>query len=233
MISVAAIALGLAAGGLAIANSSPGSTAVPNTVEVTGTASVNARPDTLTADLTVQVVRSSSKAALDENNVEMQDLQRALRRGGVPSKDIATSNLTVGRNYNSNGKASGYVAVHSLSVTLKNLAKAGSVISAAQASVGNDVSIDSISYSLVNVVGILNSARTIAVHNALAAARVLAVAAGSSVTGVSKITDQSTSSAPIPFNGAAAQKRSSGSVPLSPGTQSITATVDVVFLLSN
>jgi hypothetical protein len=121
-------------------------------------------------------------------------------------------------------------------VTLTDLAKSGSLISVAQSSVGNDVSIDNISYSLVNVNTVLDSARAAAVHNALTAARALANAAGSSVGVVTKITDQSTSTPPINFNNASAQKRTSGSassVPLSPGTQSVSATVDVVFTLSN
>lgn len=232
--SIAAVALALAAGGLALANLSPNTAA--NTVEVTGTATVNARPDTLTVNFTVQVVRPSSNAALSRDNAEMSVLQGVFRRGGVRAKDLATSNLTVGKNYNSSGEPAGFVASNSLAVTLTDLAKSGSLISVAQSSVGNDVSIDNISYSLVNVNTVLDSARAAAVHNALAAARALANAAGSSVGVVTKITDQSTSTPPINFNNAPAQKQASGSassVPLSPGTQSVTATVDVMFTLSN
>ncbi|HUY06788.1 MAG TPA: SIMPL domain-containing protein [Acidimicrobiales bacterium] len=234
--SITAIALAIAAGGIALANSAPSAMAVADTVEVTGTATINAKPDTLTVNLTVQVVRPTSNAALTRDNAEMSALQRVFRQGGVPAKDLATSNLTVGKNYNSNGKPSGYIASNSLTATLKDLANAGALISAAQSSVGNDASIDNISYSLENVNGVLNLARAAAIRNARTSADVLAEAANSAVVSVAKITDQSNSTTPIPFNYAAAQKRSAGpatAVPLRPGTQAVTATVDVVFSLSS
>ena len=234
--SVTAIALAIAAGGIALANSAPSATAAADTVEVTGTATINAKPDTLTANFTVQVVRHTSDAALTRDNAEMSALQRVFRHAGVPAKDLATSNLTVGKNYNSNGKPSGYIASNSLTVTLTDLANAGALISAAQSSVGNDASIENISYSLVNMIGVLNSARAAAVRNARTSADVLAQAANSTVVSVAKITDQSTSTTPIAFGNATAQKHAGSSgaaVPLSPGTQPVTATVDVVFSLSN
>jgi hypothetical protein len=235
--SIAAIALALAAGGLAL--SKPTSSAAPTrgTVELTETATVAARPDTLVVDLTVQVVKTTSSAALREDNIEMSTVQGVFRRAGVPKKDLSTSSFTVGKNYNTNGKAAGYVASNSLEVTLKDLAKSGAVISSAQSTVGNDVSIDDISYSLVNVNAALNAARATAVRNARAAADVLAKAAGTKVIGITKISDQSASNSPSPitFNKVATpqSKTSVPSVPLNPGTQPVTATVDIVFSLAN
>lgn len=236
--SIVAAAIAIAALGLALANSSPAGSSIPRgTVDVTGTATINARPDTLMVNFTVQVIRSSSNAALRRDNSEMSALQKVFRRADVPAKDLSTSNLTVGQNFDSNGRPAGYMASNSLTVTLTDLGRSGALISSAQSAVGNDVSINNISYSLVNVNDVLDTARATAVRRARNAATVLAKSAGSAVNGVVKITDQSTTSTtPIPFSNAVTPKSTAGSgppVPLRPGTQPVTATVDVVFSLSS
>lgn len=233
--SVAALGIAIAAGGLAVANSSSSLLLPSGMVQVTGTSTVLARPDTLTVNLTVKVIRPSATAALREDDTEMKALQRVFLHAGVPAKDLTTTSLSVGKNYNAMGNPSGYVASNGLEVTLKELAKAGALISSAQTSVGNDVSIDDITYSLVNVNGVLNSARAAAVRNARAAARMLSEAGGSTVAGISKITDESTSTTPILFNNSATSPKAAAgapAVPLKPGTQSVTATVEVVFTLA-
>lgn len=233
--ALAALAVAFSAGGLAIANASTSASPGGGTVEVTGTSTILARPDTVTVDMTVQVIRTVSSAALSKDNVEMAALQRVFLRAGVSAKSLTTTSLTVGPNYDSNGKPAGYVARHSLEVSLNDLATAGALIGRAQASVGNDVSVDGVTYSLVNMNGVLNNARAAAARNARSAATALALASGSRVVGVSRITDQSTSTTPIVFYNRALPSAgvAASTVPLKSGTQSVTASVDVVFQIAN
>ena len=227
-----ALAAGFAAIGLALATNPGAVVSGRGTVEVTGNATVVVRPNTLTVDLSVRDVASTSSTALARNNTQMADLQAVFRQAGVPTKDLATTNLSVGQNFDSNGKPAGYAAEDDLTVTLANLSRAGTVLSAAQTKVGNSVSITSTTYSLSDTSNPINSARADAVRHAHAAAAAIAGAAGEHIDGIVKISDQTSNTPPIGFNAAAGfarQSAPSSSVPLQSGTQTVSATVDIVY----
>src|SRR5262245_61800269 len=117
VLALIALAAALAAGGLALTNSPEGAPRLGGTVSVTGSATVVAQPDTLTADLTVTTKSTSSAAALGTNNTEMARLQQVFLKRGVKKSDLVTTNLSVGPNYDSKGRPSGYVVTDNLTVT--------------------------------------------------------------------------------------------------------------------
>ncbi len=238
--------LGLAAtaslGGLLLAggsaSASGGLGAAPNaTVEVTGTGTVTGTPDTLTVQLGVQTKAATATAALDQNNAEMATLQSSLTTAGVATKDLQTSNLSLSPNYDSNGNVTGYVVQDDLSATLRDLSSAGAVIDAAAHSVGNDVQIQGISFSISDTSGLLKQAREQAMQDAAAKAANLATGAGAGLGAVVKVTDQENLQSPVPMNfqamRAAPSAGASAPVPVQAGSQQLSVQVDVVYQLTS
>jgi hypothetical protein len=181
--------------------------------------------------MSVKTLASSTKAALDRNNAETQAVERVLFAAGVRRSDVATSGLTVGEQDDATGKKIGYAAEDDLTITLRRLSVSGAVVGAAENAANSDVSITSISYSITDVAAGERAARAAAMRDALARAKGLAGAADATVGPLVRITDQS--STPIPFarNAAGVASGAASSVPLLPGTQTLTATVEAVFTL--
>ena len=216
------------------ANSGGCSQGMKLTTSATGTAS--GPPDLLTIDLTVATDGSDAQAALSNNSDSAQKLITAIEGQGVMSSDIQTSNLSISPNYNypQNGTPSitGYHVENSVTVTLRGLASAGSVIDAAASAAGNSIRIDSFSFSVQRGGGLASAARTGAVKNALSQAKAMASAAGVSTVSVCSIADNaSTTPMPQVLNSAAA--RPAALPPVQPGSQQVTASVTVVYSLSN
>jgi uncharacterized protein YggE len=232
-LAAVALAVALAAGGYALASAPSGSSTVSGTVEVTGNGTVTVVPDTLTITMAITTVRATTKAALARNSTESRAVEQAFFTAGVAKRDVTTSNLTVGEQDNSQGRKIGYAAAIELTATLRQLAKSGAVITAAEDAAGNDVSISGITYSLANPAQGESAARSAAMDDALARAKGFASAAGERVGQVVKISDTSSTSVPEPFASANAvgTARGASAVPLQPGTQTATASVDVVFSL--
>ncbi|MCU1489677.1 MAG: hypothetical protein JWM85_1082 [Acidimicrobiaceae bacterium] len=228
-----AVAIGLAAGGLAL-TAQGSSQSAPGTVEVTGTGTVTAAPDTLAVQIAVITTAGSAAQALNTNNREMRHVQAIFLAAGVKASDLMTTGLNVAPHYNSQGTQQGYSAEEDLTATLHAIAKSGAVIDAAESAVGNDVQIQGITFSLSSTATAMSEARVQAVQNAKQAAADFARGDGESVGPLVKISPVQTSvPEPLPFaaNGAAGTARSA--VPIKPGTQTVSVQVDVVFRLNS
>jgi uncharacterized protein YggE len=145
---------------------------------------------------------------------------------GVAAKDIQTTNLSLYPNYNSDGTVIvSYTADNTLSVALRDLATAGSVIDAAAAAGGNDVHINGISFSISHESSLLASARALAMQNVETMASQLAAAGGAKLGAIKSIVDLENQQQPPPLRSADA----GGSVPIAPGTQQVQVQVQVVY----
>ena len=238
LIVAAAIVAGGTLGGMLLANgSSAASIQAPVThvmIEVTGNGEVTGTPDTLTVQMAVSTKAPSATAALDRNNTEMTSLEAALTGAGVKTADLQTNNLDVSPNYDSDGTITSYGAEDDLTVTLRDIAQSGTVIDAAAHSVGNDVQIQAISFSISNTSSLLKAARVQAMRNAEAEASDLASGAGASLGPVVRITDQEQITTPPPreFFGASSNAPAAKSaVPVQPGSEQLSVQVDVIYEL--
>jgi len=201
-------------------------------ITVTGAATVHGTPDTVSFSIGVQTTASTATSALSENNSEMQTLERALEGKGVTASEMQTSSLNISTNTDSSGNITGFSAGDDLDVTMSQVSDAGSALDAAADSVGNDVSLYGISFSISNTSALLATARADAMNNARTEADQLAAGAGLKLGPVVKISDQENaeptySFGPIAFGAAA----SDASVPLEQGTQPISVQVSVVYTL--
>lgn len=203
------------------------------TITVTGTGKMTGRPDTLTIQLGATTTRPSAAAALDRNNAEVARIEAVLVRAGLKKVDMQTSNLQLNANTNDHGTVTGYTASDQLTVTTHHLAGAGELIDAAAHAVGNDVTIDGITYGRADAAPLLREARIKAMHQAAGEASALAAAAGGRLGGVIKVRDENPQ-VPVTFGVGAATPAATHSspVPLQGGTTSVSAKVEVVYALT-
>lgn len=208
----------------------PAGVAAGARVTVTGTATVEGTPDTLTVEIGATTNASSATGALDENDQEVTTLESVLAAAGVAKSDMQTSNLSLQPNVDNNGKVTGYQASDDLTVTVHDLARAGAIVDAAAHAVGNDVQIDGITFSVSNTSALLATARAEAVRDAQTRAAELAAAAGATLGPVVSIVDQEQQGGAVVTPGASFAVHGGGAtpVPVQGGTEQISVQVQVV-----
>jgi len=201
-----------------------------HTISVSGTGRVILAPDVADLRIGVSVQRATVRAARADAAIA------ALKKVGLADADVQTSGITLQPQYDySNGAAPrliGYQFSNSLTVTVRKLDVLGDAIDDALAA--GATSLDSVTFRVDDETKAEAQARTAAMADAKTKAQALASAAGVSIQGVSSITE---SIAPIPYPvvydrgaaGAAVDKQVS--TPVQPGTNEVSVTVAVAYLI--
>ncbi len=246
----AAIAGGVLAGALAIGavailgkdgtsttsaapNPQPTGVAINKTITVSGEGKIVVKPDTASVSLGVSVDADSAAAALKQANDKADALIKAIKAAGVADDDIVTSGLSVYPRYdNGNNKVSGYTASNNVTVTVRNIAKAGPVIDAAAAAAGDNVTIGGISFYVDDTEKLIGAARADAIANAKKRAGEFAAAAGAKVGGVLQISEVGVSIPQPIYRTMEAADSAGGATPIQTGTQDLTVSVTVVYELA-
>jgi uncharacterized protein YggE len=228
--SVAAAATGVPA------SSTGSTTGSPSGITVSGTGKVSGTPDTLLLDLTVSANGDSVSSALAAANSVESRVQKALLGGGVAAKDLKTSGLSIQPNYtySKSGQPSvhGYQVTESVEAKLRDLGKAGGLISSATNAGGNAVRIDGVSLDLEDTGSLVSAARDNAFGEAKAKAEQYAKAAGrslGSVTSISETVQAPTAKYLTPTMYAQDMASAGAPVPIQAGSQDVGVTVTVVF----
>ena len=191
-------------------------------ITVAGTGTVQSVPDQAQFSIGVQTNGRTAREALAANSERMRRVLAALFAAGVVKADVQTQDVSVSKAYPDNG----YSADNSVSVTIRELAKAGAILDAASKAGANDVYGPTLSRS--DEAGQQAKALRAAVDNARAKARVLAEAAGVQLGPVTAISENG--SEPGPYYPVALAQRSADS-PIEPGRQQVQATVRVTFAI--
>ena len=89
-------------------------------VTVVGSGQVQGTPDTLTADVGIEVVAPDVTAAMNQTN-ERPDVIAALTADGIDTEDISTAAVTPQPQYGDNQRVTGYRAGNSLNVKIRRL----------------------------------------------------------------------------------------------------------------
>jgi uncharacterized protein YggE len=228
---LAALALGL----LALAgcsSSGTGSTAAaPNTVTASGTGTAQAAPDTAEMYFGVTTMSSNAKTALSDASKVAAQIAAAVKEQGVAAEDIQTRDVSVyPQTTEQDGKqvVSGYQASLSVQVKVRDIAKLGEVISAANDAGANTIS--GPSFTIADPAPVRAEAIDKAVADARTSAEAMAKAAGKSVGDVLSLSSSDVGTVG-PLYGDAARAEAGESVPIEPGQLDITASVIVVFEL--
>ena len=220
----------LALAAVAVAATLPGSAssaaADEGGITVQGTASVASVPDRAEISFGVESQAQTAKAALAANASEMRRLLAALRSAGAT--DIRTQYVSLSPRLGEQNEVQAYVATNSVSVTIKQLARAGAVIDAAVDAGANQVYGPTLSRG--DQSDLYAQALKAAVANARESAQALAAAANVSLGRVTAVIEGGGAPAPMPF--AAAKAEDAGSTPIEGGTQQVSATVTVTFSVS-
>ncbi|MHA6780967.1 SIMPL domain-containing protein [Pseudonocardia saturnea] len=204
-----------------------GSAPVPG-ISARGVGTVTGTPDTLTVVLGVSTRGPAAVGALQDNNAQATALIDVLRGSGVAEDDLRTSGLSIYPTYSDNGRVTGYEVSNQVTATLRDLAGAGALIDAAAQAAGDAVRVQQIAFSLDDDAEQRAAARADAVRLAEAQIAEMAEAAGVSPGGLLSITELPADAPPQPYAAGEAFAQDAASVPLLPGTQEISVSVEVV-----
>ena len=236
-VAAAIAAAAVAAGMVAVADDDDGADtgvvddagAISRSISVAGSGSITVEPDTADISIGVQVNAETADAALSQANDAASKLIDAVKAAGVDDADIRTSGLSVYPNYADSSTIASYTASNSVTVTVRDIDRAGPVIDAAAAAAGGAITVGGISFYVDDVEAVLGAAREEAVANARARASQYAAAADVEVGDVLSISEIGVSMPPVYEAG----DKSEGGSPTSiePGSQGLSVSVSVVFAL--
>ncbi|HEY7025834.1 MAG TPA: SIMPL domain-containing protein [Candidatus Limnocylindrales bacterium] len=207
-------------------------------ITVSGTGKVTVKPDLADVNLGVTTQANTAKAARDEAATKMNAILAALKNLGIADEDIQTSNISINPVYDYNSSSpniTGYQVTNQVDVHVRDITKVADVIDDSVAAGATNVNY--VSFDVADRTSAENQARTAAVNDAKSHADALATAAGVTITGVQSISDV-TVSYPYPVYGVADSAGKGGTpaapsvpTPVQPGTQDITITVTVSYLI--
>ena len=162
------------------------------TISVTGTATVTVVPDLATLALGVTTNGDTAAQAMTANSAAMAAVIAKLKAAGIAERDMQTSNLSLNPNWvpDASGTTSvikGYVASNMLTVQIKALETTGSVLDAAIADGAN--TLNGLTFGLQDPRPKEDAARKAAVADAMARAKLLAEAAGTTLGAIESISE--------------------------------------------
>ncbi|MDX6268444.1 MAG: uncharacterized protein QOD70_3184 [Frankiales bacterium] len=215
----------------AVAADAPAST---NGVVVDGVGKVSGTPDVLRVTMGVSVRRADVSKALDAANAAENNLRNALIKNGVAKADLQTSDVSVYPSYDNRGHRNGYAVNETVTAKLRNLAKAGAVMSKAVSAAGNEAVLQGVSFSLEDNKALLTQARDAAYAEARDKAGQYANLSGRALGKVELVTEST--SAPVDLHGlydtAGSRAKLASTVPIDPGSQQVSVSVTVRWALS-
>ncbi|MFI7003789.1 SIMPL domain-containing protein [Nocardia sp. NPDC050175] len=201
-------------------------------VTVVGSGQVRGAPDILNADIGVEVTADNVSAAISRANDRAKAMTDAIVSAGAIKEDVRTTDVSIQPQYagGTDSTVVGYRASNSVRVVVRDLSKASGVLDSAIKAGGNETRLRSVSFAIDDNSQLLADARARAFADAKARAEQYAVLAGVKLTKVITISEANSrddNSAKMSARDAAPQ-----SVPLEPGTQTVTFTVKVTWGLS-
>ncbi|MBN2085059.1 MAG: SIMPL domain-containing protein [Anaerolineales bacterium] len=201
------------------------------TLSVSGEGRVSVTPDIAVMSLSVISRDAFINAAWDDNNTKTEAAIAAIRGQGVAEADVLSDfSLYQQERYDQFGQPTGeitYVVTHTLTVKVRDLAKIGDILGAAQAAGVN--SVGGISFSLEDPAPAVSQARALAVADARARAEEVAKGLGVKVGKVLTVNEYGVT---VPYamdKGYAIGGGGGSSVPIQAGSWDVTMTVSVVF----
>lgn len=229
------------AGSVAVAAAPPVSTAgetptadltSTRTITVSGHGTVSVVPDTADLMAGVQAQAATATEALETVGTKSQALVDTLKGQGIAADDIQTAGLSLYPTFaNNDQRITGYQASTNVTATVHDMSKVGDVVDALKNLVGDQLTLNGVSFSYEDPEAVMAEARTAAVNNARVRAEQYATAAGAELGGVLKVIEGSVPS-PVTYEAmtaATAPAAADSRVAVAPGSQDLAADVSVVF----
>ena len=206
------------------------------TVEATGL--VKVVPDAVQFNFSVFAIDASSGGALKRANELASQAREALDNANVDKDEIATQSINIypEYSYSQDGVQNlvGFRATQSFAVTLRDTTSAGEVVDAVVASVGTDLSIDTLAPILINSKDAAEQARENAIKIAKDKAEDYADLLGVDLGNVISVREFATSGAtPQPWLRADLAVGESSKTVVDLGTQEVSVTVEARWAFAN
>ena len=206
------------------------------TVEATGL--VKVVPDAVQFNFSVFAIDASSSGALKRANELASQAREALDKANVDKDEIATQSINIypEYSYSQDGVQNlvGFRATQSFAVTLRDTTSAGEVVDAVVASVGTDLSIDTLAPILINSKDAAEQARENAIKIAKDKAEDYADLLGVDLGNVISVREFATSGVtPQPGLRADLAVGESSKTVVDLGTQEVSVTVEARWAFAN
>ena len=175
------------------------------TITVSGHGTVSVVPDTADLMAGVQAQAATATEALDTVGTKSQALITTLKDSGIAAEDIQTAGLNLFPTYGNDGQnITGYQASTSVTATIGDVSKVGDVVDTLKTLVGEELTLQGVSFSYKDPEAVMADARTAALANAKVRAEQFAAAAGVELGGVLRIVESSVAS-PVMYRELAAR----------------------------
>jgi uncharacterized protein len=195
---------------------------------VTGDGTVDATPDEASFNFGVTTQGTTAAEALSRNNSEAAHIIDALKKAGIDSSKIQTTQVSLWPQTSSNGNTIvGYQASNSVQVTAA-LGKSGALVDAAVGAGANNV--DGPNLDTADKSSLYGEALKKAIADAKVKAQAIADGAGLTLGTLVKVEEGGDTAPSMPMF--AAEKAAAG-VPIEAGTQQIQASVTVTYSASS
>lgn len=201
------------------------------TITVTGSATVNVVPDMATITLGVTTNGDTAGAAIAANNEAVSAVIARLIASKISDRDMQTSSLSVNPNWVMNAagtgqEVKGYVAYNMLTVQIRTLSEAGSILDAVITDGAN--TLNGLTFGLQDQRPVEDEARKAAVADALARAKLFAEAAGEKLGPIVSISEGGGYVPPVPMF---SKMEAASPVPVAAGEVGVSAAVTIVWQL--
>lgn len=207
-----------------------------NGITVSGRGEVFGTPDTLTVTIGISVGKPTVSEAAEVAARRATDLIGALQGLGVSEADIQTSNYSIHAVYDHRENQTPRITRHrvdnTLSVSIRDLDRAGDVLDGATAAAGDEVRIDGVSFVVEDSDALLVAARAAAWEDAKAKAEHLAVLAGVTL-GAPQAISESVGGVPSPIHPRAEMAARSVATPIQPGHETVSVDLTVTFAIDS
>ncbi len=208
-------------------------------ISVQGQGTVSAKPDLVTLSLGVQTTGETAIEAISLNSEQMNGVIAAIQEYGIADEDIQTSGINLYPVYEDRSlvqsgeqrQVVGYRASNSVTVTVHDIALAGSLLDAAITAGANQVS--GVNFGLSDTDAIVTDALIAAVKNAQAKAQTIADTLGVQLGAALVVNEEwiERPQARAYFAEAAAFDSGGFSPPVQGGTVNVTAHIRVTFAI--
>ena len=195
-------------------------------ITVVGIGQVKGTPDVADVSIGVSARGRTAGEALTTANDRAAKVIAALKDAGVSEDDLQTSGLSIQPTYDDD-VITGYQVSNMVDARLRDIAKTGEILDAAARVAGDEIRLQGIGFTIDDDSELLKTARERSVKRARAQAEQLAAAAGVELGDVVSI-DEGSFAIPYASRGVA-EDSAAASVPIEPGTQTLSISTTVVY----
>ena len=204
-------------------------------IVVTGFGSASASPDLVRLSMAVSVTDDTVADARETAAEAMTDVRASIKRHRILNSDIATSHFRIHPEYEygPDGRSQiGYTVSNGLSVTVRDIDRAASVIDDAIAAGGDHLVFNNLRFGLSDTTDLEKTARESAVDDMREKASQLAEFSGRELGDLKAVSEGDFGGPQVPFPAALARSESADlATPISSGEIAVTVSISGVYEL--